>query len=262
MPTVLLHGIHVQPWAHRKRFETGYAQRPVSLFALIVRVLSFATALDAVGSAETEQELPDGSTVGDLIGRLTALYPALEPLWPRLAVAVDGEVAADRTASLHDGAEVALLPPVSGGSCGVAGGRLRDGAVDADTVEAVRASVEDDGKGAVVVFVGNVRNSFGGRPVERITYSAYRAMAERRVGRIVRELEAAEPGTRVAIVHGLGTLEVGDASVVIATASAHRQGAYETNRLALERLKAEVPIWKREHYTDGNSAWREEEPLE
>ena len=225
-------------------------------------MLSFATALDAVGSAETEHDLPDGSTVADLVERLTAEYPGLEPLWPRLAVAVDGEVAADRAAPLHDGAEVALLPPVSGGSCAAGAGRLRDGAVDAETVSSVRAGVEDAGKGAVVVFVGNVRNSFGGRPVERITYSAYPAMAERRLDRIVRELEAAEPGTRVDIVHGLGTLEVGDASVVIATASAHRQQAYETNRLALERLKAEVPIWKREHYADGGSAWREEEPLE
>lgn len=253
---------------------------------MIVRVLSFATALDAVGSAETEHDLPEGSTVADLIERLTAAYPALEPLWPRLAVAVDGEVAGDRGAPLRDGAEVALLPPVSGGSsgpsgspgspgspgasrsstspgsCGAAPGRLRDGALDADSVSAARASVEDAGKGAVVVFVGNVRNSFGGRPVERITYSAYPAMAERRLDRIVSELEAAEPGTRVEILHGLGTLEVGDASVVIATASAHRQQAYETNRLALERLKAEVPIWKREHYADGKSAWREEEPLE
>lgn len=229
---------------------------------MIVRVLSFATALDAVGSAETEHDLPDGSTVADLVERLTAAYPALEPLWPRLAVAVDGEVATDRSAPLHDGAEVALLPPVSGGSCSVGAGRLRDGAVDADTVSAVRGGVEDAGKGAVVVFVGNVRDSFGGRPVERITYSAYPAMAERRLERIVNELEAAEPGARVDIVHGLGTLEVGDASVVIATASAHRRQAYETNRLALERLKAEVPIWKREHYADGKSAWREEEPLE
>ena len=229
---------------------------------MIVRVLSFATALDAVGRAEMEHELPGGATVADLVERLTAEYPALEPLWPRLAIAVDGEVAADRSAPLHDGAEVALLPPVSGGSYSVGAGRLRDGAVDADTVSAVRGGVEDAGKGAVVVFVGNVRNSFGGRPVERITYSAYPAMAERRLERIVNELEAAEPGTRVDIVHGLGTLEVGDASVVIATASAHRRQAYETNRLALERLKAEVPIWKREHYVDGKSAWREEEPLE
>ena len=225
-------------------------------------MLSFATALDAVGRAETEVELPDGSTIADLVERLTAAYPGLESLWPRLAIAVDGEVAADRAAPLPGGAEVALLPPVSGGSCGAGAGRLRDGAVDADTVSAVRASVEDAGKGAVVVFVGNVRDSFAGRPVERITYSAYPAMAERRLGRIVRELEAAEPGTRVEIVHGLGTLGVGDASVVIATASAHRQQAYDANRLALERLKAEVPIWKREHYADGKSSWREEEPLD
>ncbi len=233
----------------------------LAFVVLIVRVLSFATALDAVGSAETEHRLPDGSTIADLIECLTSAHPGLKPLWPRLAIAVDGEVAGDRAARLRHGAEVALLPPVSGGSHGAARSRLRDGAVDPDTVSTVRASVEDSGKGAVVVFVGNVRDSFGGRPVERITYSAYPAMAERRMERIVCELEAAEPGTRVEIVHGLGRLEVGDASVVIAAASAHRRQAYDTNRLALERLKAEVPIWKREHYADGQSAWREEEPL-
>ncbi len=157
---------------------------------------------------------------------------------------------------------MALLPPVSGGSCGAGAGWLREGPIDADTASAVRAGVEDAGKGAVVVFVGNVRNSFGGRPVERITYVAYPAMAERRLERIVQKLEAAEPGTRVGIVHGPGTLEVGDASVVIATASAHRRQAYEVNRLALERLEAEVPIWKREHYADGGAEWREEEALE
>ncbi len=229
-------------------------------------MLSFATAQDVVGRAETVVELPDGSRVADLVGRLTAAHPGLEALWPRLAVAVDGEVSGRQAEELRDGAEVALLPPVSGGAVceGAArsgGARLLDGAVDADAVSAVRAAVEDAGKGAVVVFVGNVRNSFAGRAVERITYSAYAAMAERRLARIVEEIEAAEPRTRVEIVHGLGTLEVGEASVAIAAASAHRRQAYEANRLALERLKAEVPIWKREHYRGGESAWREEESL-
>ena len=105
-----------------RRGDYPQRRRLLAFPVLIVRVLSFATALDAVGSAETEHELPDGSTIADLIERLTAAYPDLALLWPRLAVAVDGEVAADRAAPLHDGAEVALLPPVSGGSCGATAG--------------------------------------------------------------------------------------------------------------------------------------------
>ena len=75
------------------------------------------------------------------------------------------------------------------------------------------------------------------------------------------DLEAASPGLRAAIVHRLGEVPVGEASVLIAVASPHRAAAYEASRTALERLKAEIPIWKREHYTEGPAAWREEEPL-
>jgi molybdopterin synthase catalytic subunit len=113
----------------------------------------------------------------------------------------------------------------------------------------------------VVVFLGTVRDNHAGKPVEKLTYSAYRAMALEGLRRIVEDLEAAAPGLRAAIVHRLGEVPVGEASVVIAVASPHRAAAYEASRTALERLKAEIPIWKREHYADGGVAWREEEPL-
>ena len=94
----------------------------------------------------------------------------------------------------------------------------------------------------------------------QLTYSAYAAMAERRLQRIAEEL-AARHGARVAIAHRLGTLVPGEASVVIATAAAHREAAYAASRECLERLKREVPVWKREHYADGEARWREEEAL-
>ena len=87
--------------------------------------------------------------------------------------------------------------------------------------------------------------------VERLTYSAYRSMAEERLARIVREIEAAGENLAIAIVHRLGEVPAGEASVVIAAASPHRAAAYEASRGALERLKHEVPIWKREHYAGG-----------
>ncbi len=120
-------------------------------------------------------------------------------------------------------------------------------------------SVEDDASGAVVLFSGNVRNHHQGRTVEAITYTAYEAMAQQRLERIVEELST--DTVTVAIHHRIGRLEVGESSVVIATASPHREEAYAASRQALERLKAEVPIWKREHYHGGESRWREEEAL-
>jgi len=106
-----------------------------------------------------------------------------------------------------------------------------------------------------------VRDHHAGRPVAKLTYSAYRPMALAGLRRIVTDLEASGPGLRAAIVHRLGEVPVGEASVVIAISSPHRAAAYEASRTALERLKAEIPIWKREHYADGEAAWREEEPL-
>lgn len=220
-----------------------------------IRLLAFASAADALGAGEMDLELPEGSRVADLRGRLDPQYPKLEPLWSRLAVAVDGRVVTPGE-PLRDGAEVALLPPVSGG--GPLQAELVDTAIDVDRVI---AEVSGPGRGAVLVFLGTVRDSHQGRRVEKLTYSAYRMMAVEGLRRIVADLEASSPGLRATVVHRLGEVPVGEPSVVIAVASPHRAAAYEASRTALERLKTEVPIWKREHYTEGPPVWREEEPL-
>lgn len=220
-----------------------------------IRLFAFATAGDALGASEMDLEMSDGSRVADLRARLDREHPALGPLWPRLAVAVDGRIVSGDEA-LTDGAEVALLPPVSGGTDERA--ELVDGPIDADRVT---AAVSGPGRGAVVVFLGTVRDHHAGRRVEKLTYSAYRSMAVEGLRRIVADLEASHAGLRAAIVHRLGEVPVGEASVVIAIGSPHRAAAYEASRTALERLKTEIPIWKREHYADGEAAWREEEPL-
>lgn len=223
---------------------------------MILRVLAFASAAEAIGAAEIEIELADGSGLAELESRLVTAYPDLERIWPRLAVAVDGELA-DTGAELQDGTEVALLPPVSGGS-----GRRQAALTDEpiDIAELCRAT-SAPGCGAVLLFVGTVRDHHQERPVNQLTYDAYRPMAERVMERIVLDLETATTGLRVAIVHRLGVIPAGEASVAIAAASPHRAAAYEASRTALERLKQEVPIWKREHYGDGEAAWREEEKL-
>jgi molybdopterin synthase catalytic subunit/molybdopterin converting factor small subunit len=251
-----------------------------------VRLLAFASAADALGAGETEIELPEGADVGRLRSELERRHPEIGPLWSRLAVAVDGEIAGLGTA-LREGAEVALLPPVSGGlpggrpagAAGPAGAatvaepppRLRAALTEEPIrAEEAIAAVAAPARGAVLLFLGTVRDreraaaGSGGepaRPVERLTYSAYRPMAEERLLRIVEEIEAAHDGLALAIVHRLGEVPAGEASVAIAAASPHRAAAYAASREALERLKREVPIWKREHYADGGAAWREEERL-
>lgn len=225
-----------------------------------IRLLAFASAGDALGTGETEIELPAGSRIADLKTVLDRDHPALAPLWPRLAIAIDGRIARSDQ-EIPDGAEVALLPPVSGGSGASlpeARAALTDGPIDAG---AVVAAVAGPSRGAVVLFLGTVRDHHAGRPVEKLTYSAYRKMAEQALARIVRDLEAGGTDLRAAIVHRLGEVPAGEASVAIAVASPHRAAAYEASRTALERLKAEVPIWKREHYAGGEAAWREEESL-
>ena len=113
------------------------------------------------------------------------------------------------------------------------------------------------------MFLGTVRDHHAGRAVARLDLQRLprRWLSRQSYGRIVDELEASADRLRVAIVHRLGDVPVGEPSVVIAVASPHRQASYEASREALERLKAEVPIWKREVYADGEATWREEESL-
>lgn len=221
-----------------------------------IRLVMFATARDAVGSDEIEIELSDGARLGDLQQTLLSRYPDLAAIWPRLAVAVDGELA-DSGMALADGCEVALLPPVSGGAP-EARAQLIDDPID---VTELCDRFNDPAHGALVLFAGTVRNHHRGRQVTKITYDAYRPMAHEVLNQIVTEIEADTPELRLIIVHRLGDVPVGDASVVIAAASPHRDAAFQASRAALERLKREAPIWKLEHYADGQTCWREEEPL-
>jgi len=124
------------------------------------------------------------------------------------------------------------------------------------------AEVASGRRGATVLFVGTVRDRHEGREVVGIDYSAYEAMAKKVLARIEAELAAEAEGLAVRIVHRLGALAVGEASIAIAAASPRRDAAFHAARRALERVKAEAPIWKLERYADGGSSWREEEPLE
>lgn len=121
-------------------------------------------------------------------------------------------------------------------------------------VATIAERVRADDRGALVTFVGNVRNHHGGRGVMRLEYSAYEAMADSECERIVREGETRWP-VSIALEHRLGTLAVNDAAVVVAVGGGHRGEAFEACRWVIEEVKRSVPIWKREFYTDGSEAW-------
>lgn len=223
-----------------------------------IRLLAFAGVREILGETEQAIELDEGATLGDLRRVLEASYPEIESYWERLAVAIDGRMSGPE-AKLYEGAEVALLPPVSGGNGDWDhDDALVEGPID---VERVVRRVRSRGRGAVLTFEGSVRDRHRDRPVTHLVYDAYRPMAEEVLERIAAELEDGEEGLAVGIIHRLGRVAAGETSVVIAVASPHRDAAYRVSRQALERIKREAPIWKREHYADGAARWREEEPL-
>lgn len=127
------------------------------------------------------------------------------------------------------------------------------------TAAALAASV-GPGSGAVVTFEGRVRDTNEGRPVARLHYDAYPGMAEEVFGDIVRRAREAHRVTAVRVLHRTGTLEIGETAVAVAVAAPHRGEAFAAARFVIEAVKAELPVWKREEYTDGTSRWLGEEP--
>jgi len=121
---------------------------------------------------------------------------------------------------------------------------------------AIEAVVADPGCGAVLTFHGVTRNHFDGRRVTGLSYEAYPEMAEAKMAEIRDEIAEKWPGARVAMVHRIGELDIGEGSVVIAVSTPHRAACYEASRYAIEELKKRVPVWKKEHYADGDADWK------
>ncbi|MGB6192998.1 MAG: molybdenum cofactor biosynthesis protein MoaE [Terracidiphilus sp.] len=225
-----------------------------------VRVQSFGVLKDLLDQDAAVIALPNGATVGDLLARIAADHPAV-PL-RGIAVSVNAEYA-DRARLLEDGDEVGLLPPVSGGAGAQAGvqgdftaaAALTRAAIEAEEwIEAAKA----DEDGAVVVFDGIVRNNSRGRRTLHLDYEAYEEMALKQMTALTGEARTQFGVRQVTIVHRLGRLEVGDRSVLIVVASAHRAQAFDACRWVIDTLKKTVPIWKKETFVDG-AVWADGE---
>ena len=203
-----------------------------------VKVRLFAALREQVGSRSLELELPDGATVADV---WAALGQGAEPAGLVYAV---NRAYVDREVVLVDGDEVAVIPPVSGGAF-----RLSDEPL---SLEAVAAEVASDEAGAIATFVGTTRAHSRGREVIRLEYEAYEGMAEAEMERIAGLLRERHDVLDVAIHHRVGPVEIGETSVVIAVAAAHRAAAFDACREAIDTLKQTVPLWKKELYVGGH----------
>lgn len=212
-----------------------------------VAVRCFATLRELAGDRSTLR-LRNGALIADAWAALADLYPGLAPHRAFVRAARNGAYAGWET-PLQEGDEVAFLPPVSGG--GSSG--LTDGAID---VAGLEAAVPSSMHGAVVTFVGRARNhADDGREVLELEYEAYPEMASAVLAEITAEAEARWRGSVAAVVHRVGVVPIGEAAVAIVTAAPHRSEAYEANRFVIEAIKARLPIWKRERFSDG-SEWK------
>jgi molybdopterin converting factor subunit 1 len=205
-----------------------------------IRVRLFAGLRERAGVGERDVELPEDAKAADVWG---ALELGQEP--DGLAYAVNREYA-ERERALAEGDEVALIPPVSGGAF-----RLTEDSLD---LGAVVAEVEDERAGAVATFLGTVRAESRGRTVRFLEYEAYDGMAENVMAEIAERLERRYDLCAVAITHRVGRVEIGEASVAVAVSAPHRQDALAACKDAIDTLKAEVPLWKKEVY-EGGEEW-------
>jgi molybdopterin converting factor subunit 1 len=217
-----------------------------------VHVQYFAAARELCGKQSERVPLPQSpTTVRAFLLVLGARHAGLAPTLARMRLAVNGEIARDEDA-IAAGDEVAVLPPVAGGSPSSTLCALRDTPLSVDEVlDAVRSP----SAGGIVIFIGTVRDHADGKSIARLDYEAHTAMAERELARVLAEITEQSPTTRLAALHRTGELLVGDIAVVVAASAPHRAEAFAACREAIERIKQRVPIWKKEWGIDGSGSW-------
>jgi molybdopterin synthase catalytic subunit len=259
-----------------------------------IQVLPFGLLKDWLAASAVVIELPEGATVADLLARLSESRPA--GLLRGIAVSVNAEYAT-AACRLHEGDEVGLLPPVSGGSDKTEGtapspagssatassaarssaaGPAESGSLPVESVLApvvvteltrepidaqkLIAAAKRGDDGALVVFDGIVRNQTRGRQTLFLDYEAYEEMAVKQLDGLAREACSRFGVRQVTMVHRLGRLEICETSILIVVASAHRAAAFEACRWLIDTIKKTVPVWKKETFQDG-AVWADGEPF-
>jgi len=213
-------------------------------------------------------QLADGARLGDLYALLEQRIPNLQQFRHSIALSINYEYS-DGTVLLHDNDEVALIPPVSGGAGEEESTAQRplplisehaQLVTEAIQTAAIASAIKCPEDGAIAVFDGIVRNHSRGRRTLYLDYTAYEPMALRQMEQLARQALSRYAVRDVRIVHRLGHLQIGETSVYIVVASAHRAAAFDACRWLIDTLKQTVPIWKREFFEDG-AEWADGEPF-
>lgn len=229
-----------------------------------VNVLFFGSLKDVTGRGQDTLDLPEGSLLTDVFERYALRFPELRAMAASIVMARNHEFS-PLASLVSDGDEVAFLPPVSGGSdtryhleLAADDGHffaLTRHKIDTPSLTARLLAGSD---GAIVAFEGVVRNNTKGRATRFLEYECYEPMALKMMAEIGREIARSMPVGRIAIVHRLGRMEIGETSVAIVVTAPHRRPAFEGALAGIDRLKKLVPIWKKEHFVDGE-VWVEGE---
>ncbi len=212
---------------------------------------------DITGRSEEAIEVDPGARLESIFERYAGEFPRLKALSSSIVLAANHQFC-DRSEIVRENDEIAFLPPVSGGS-----GRYTQQIFDAEPghffaltrepidTAAIAKQLLQGLDGAIVNFEGVVRNNTKGRATEYLDYECYEPMAIKMLAEIGRELAAAHAISRIAMVHRLGRMQVGETSVAVIATAPHRKAAFEAALDGINRLKRTVPIWKKEHFTDG-----------
>ena len=226
-----------------------------------VRVLLFGQLKDIVGRQEDSLDLQPGASLSAVMAHYAELYPKFQGLNSSIACSINQEYA-QVSAALKEGDEVGLLPPVSGGKMKMEQLRSQHCAIVREPIDlgAIKKSLEHPEDGAALLFEGVVRNNTRGRRTLYLNYEAYETMALNEMEKLSQVALERFKVRDVCLVHRLGRLEVGETSVLIGVASAHRAAAFEACRWLIDTLKKTVPIWKKEHFEDG-AVWADGEPF-
>lgn len=229
-----------------------------------VRVLFFGVLKDLAGRSSETLTLPDQAIARDVVEHYEQRFSSLKGALSSIAISVNQQYAqpGDR---LRAGDEIALLPPVSGGVTfpqDAARARADCVSIVHEKIDSasVIAAIKRPEDGAVVIFEGIVRNHSRNRHTLFLEYEAYEPMALRELESLAAQAKSQFQIRETAIIHRLGRLEIGETSVLIVVASAHRGVAFEACRWLIDTLKKTVPIWKKEHFEDG-AVWADGEPF-
>jgi len=233
-----------------------------------IAVLFFGVLKDLLGRSGETVDLPEGARVRDLLLNYSREAPQFEAMAPLLAISVNREYSGAGR-ELREGDEVGMLPPVSGGSGEGGEGQSQVRGEVTGEVRIVRERIDSEAvvgrlkrpaDGAAVIFDGVVRDNTRGRRTLYLDYEAYEAMAIKQMESLALEARTRFGVRGASIVHRLGRLEIGQTSVLIAVAAAHRGAAFEACRWIIDTLKKTVPIWKKEYFEDG-AVWADGEPF-